>query len=215
MEGARIVQRRYEYKYLLNRHEAFLFYTKVKAFSTYDKYCNDEGFYMVYSTYFDDFFDRSLMEKINGLQKHTKIRLRTYNDEKHYKLEVKEKSGDIVYKRSYPLSEKEGDSILHQPSLIKNYLSDYHLFTLLGKSHTVRYKRYVLLYQPFNVRITFDYEIACQKHLNSQYVHVANQDEVIVEIKFNGNLPDIIESLMGELGQRQSLSKYAASRLMY
>jgi hypothetical protein len=209
------VESRFEYKYLLNRHEAFLFYQQLKAFSVVDEYCNEEGFYYVTSVYFDDYFNQSLTEKIDGLMHHRKIRLRHYNDGTSYKIEVKDKSGDLVRKNTVNIGLGEANEILSNPDKIKHYLDEYYSFTKLEQSHTVKYKRYVLKYPKTNVRITFDYEVACKKESESLFVHVLNQDQVVVEVKYNDVLPDMIESLMGNLGMRQSVSKYSAARLMY
>jgi SPX domain protein involved in polyphosphate accumulation len=96
---------RYEFKYLLNLEQREAIESELAHFMSYDGHVHKEleNAYYIRSLYFDNDVATNFYEKIDGLQKRTKFRLRTYgkkfeSDLPIY-LEEKNRNGDRVHKR--------------------------------------------------------------------------------------------------------------------
>lgn len=184
--------------------------------------------YSITSLYFDNCYNQAYKEKINGEATRHKYRIRYYNNDLSYiKLERKSKINQITTKVSVPLSVEEVKKIYNRDLdflLTKNkYL--YHEFYkqlkhgLLKPKVIVKYDREAFIHPVGDLRITFDRQIKTanmQTNIlsNDQYfVDALEQGQSIVEIKFNGVLPDFIRSLIqsGHVMQASS-SKYIFSR---
>ena len=64
--------------------------------------------YRVKSLYFDNYNDKALMEKLDGVNNREKFRLRLYNNDRSFiRLEKKSKRDGICYKESVVISEEE------------------------------------------------------------------------------------------------------------
>ena len=83
----------------------------------------------------------------------------------------------------------------------------------------VDYTREPFIYAPGNVRVTLDYDIrtglGCTDFLNSACVTVPAKDApIILEVKWDAFLPDIIRDAVQIPGRRASaFSKYAVWRV--
>ena len=89
---------------------------------------------------------------------------------------------------------------------------------LLRPRTIVAYRREPFIYGPGNVRVTFDYDIRsgiCNRDMlsgNALLVPV-NPEQVIMEVKYDAFLPDIIRMILQEGTPRaRAFSKYAACR---
>ena len=70
------------------------------------------GSYMITSLYYDDPTGNSLMEKLEGLAKHTKFRLRTYDfSDSVIRLERKVKEGILTQKQSVSIAREQLTSL--------------------------------------------------------------------------------------------------------
>lgn len=84
----------------------------------------------------------------------------------------------------------------------------------------VDYDREALAYAPGNVRVTFDRRIrGCQPQLffseNLPSVPAISPDRVVMEVKYDDYLPDIVNRTLLTLKiKEQAFSKYAACRIM-
>ena len=92
---------------------------------------------------------------------------------------------------------------------------------LLRPRTIVDYKREVFLYKPGNVRITIDRDVRSgrysQRFFDSEIpmMSLMNEGNVILEVKYDAYLPDLIKDCI-QLNQRRysAISKYVASRML-
>lgn len=96
---------RYEFKYVVNTRTARSFEDEIKNFMQYDSFIEelDEKKYPVRSLYFDNIGNSKFYEKIDGLKRREKYRLRTYSAHRDgfndVFFEIKGKQNERTYKR--------------------------------------------------------------------------------------------------------------------
>ena len=89
---------RHEEKYLIDYRQYALLKSRAMEILTPDTH---GGSYIITSLYYDDLMDTALLEKQDGLARHTKFRIRTYNGSRDLiKLERKVKQGIMTQKQS-------------------------------------------------------------------------------------------------------------------
>lgn len=185
------------------------------------------GKYFIRSLYFDNPADKALMEKVNGMSRREKFRIRYYNgDTSVIHLEKKSKIDHLGNKQSAPLTAQQAQSIV-DGELAWMLSSEYPLVReLYSKMSTqgiapktiVDYTREPFIYPAGNVRVTLDYNIRsgmrCTDFLNPDCVTVPVSDAIILEVKWDGFLPDIIRDAVALADRREgAFSKYAACRI--
>lgn len=194
-----------------------------------DEHAGEKGQYVVRSIYFDNADDKALREKIDGVQKREKFRIRYYNDDFSFiVLEKKMKWNSLCMKIDAPLEENECRSILsgdaewmlwHPAGLVRELYCKRKSQQLKARV-LVSYVREAYVYAAGNVRVTFD------SHIRSTLFHQDflektvsdidvsdNPGDVILEVKYDAFLPEIIWSLLQTDGIRQqAYSKYGACR---
>lgn len=74
-----MAQYRHEYKHLLSMAEYYALKMRLSAVMQRDVHAGADGEYRIRSLYFDNYFDKALFEKIDGVNDREKFRLRTYN----------------------------------------------------------------------------------------------------------------------------------------
>lgn len=88
---------RHEMKVFINYSDYISIKSRLKNFAKLDKNASENGVYHIRSLYFDNFNDKSLMEKINGFNNREKFRIRFYNHNHSFiKLEKKVRQMDYV-----------------------------------------------------------------------------------------------------------------------
>ena len=108
-----MINKRHEYKYRINAAQARIIKGVLDPLLKYDKY-SDNGYYIVHSLYFDDINDQAYMDKLNGVNRRAKYRIRYYNDDLTYiNLEKKSKVNGLGSKLKLRLSEDEVNLILN------------------------------------------------------------------------------------------------------
>ena len=185
------------------------------------------GKYLIRSLYFDNLSDKVLKEKVNGMPVREKFRIRYYNgDTSVIHLEKKSKYGHLGTKESAPLTKEQAQSIVSGDTawmldapfpLIQELYSKMQTQGIAPKT-IVDYTREPFIYPAGNVRVTLDYNIRsgmqCTDFLSPDCVTVPVSDAVILEVKWDGFLPDIIKSAVSLANRREgSFSKYAACRI--
>lgn len=80
------IQPRHEYKHRINNMDYFLLRGRLEAIMQRDIHSDKNGEYIVRSLYFDTPKDKALREKINGINRREKFRLRRYIGTKDYYL---------------------------------------------------------------------------------------------------------------------------------
>lgn len=182
------------------------------------------GGYTIRSLYFDDWRDRALWEKLDGVDPRSKFRIRIYNGSDRYiVLEKKHKCGALTKKEQSRLTRAECDRILsgdiqflRDGDTVRQSL--YHGMTE-NREHgktIVEYDRYAFVYEPGNVRITIDKNIRSGVYNTALFgtpLLIRASANHILEVKFDAYLPEIVRLTLSPLDVcRFSLSKYAVCR---
>lgn len=219
---------RHEEKYILDYRQYLMLRNRAMAVLTPDENALD-GSYVITSLYFDDPLDTALYEKLDGLQEHSKFRLRTYGcSSEVIKLERKDKQGIMTKKISARvpiemLPALEGSNMdLAQFSGAAYDLAAQMTAQGLQRSIAVRYRREAFCFPGSDLRLTFDTELqALRPDLESltdptlSGVPVLPANQVIMEIKYNDYLPSFVRKLTNVSCKQLSVSKYALCRARY
>ena len=187
-----------------------------------------DGRYLIRSLYFDSPNDRALREKLDGVSRREKFRIRCYNhDHSVIHLEKKSKMGGLGRKESADLTKAEvrkildGDlqwMLLSEQPLVRELYTKMQTRQLRPRT-IVDYIREPFVYGPGNVRVTMDYDIRTglsgTDFLNPDCITVpAGENAVILEVKWDHFLPALIRSAVGLEDRRVSaFSKYAQCRI--
>ncbi len=218
---------RHEWKHQINHSDLLILRSRLSAITGRDTHAK-EGSYQIRSLYFDNLADKVLREKLDGVNKREKFRIRYYNgDTGLIRLEKKSKTNNLCLKQSTLLTVEQASSIAEgkwdwmatsTDSLIAELYSKIQSQGLRPKV-VVDYIREPFVYAPGNVRVTLDHEIRtglkCTDFLNPDCVTVPIPDSpIILEVKWDEYLPDIIRKAVGLTNRRTgAFSKYAACRM--
>ena len=218
---------RHEWKHELNRLDLLMLRQRLRAVMEPDPHAVD-GRYFIRSLYFDNLRDKALREKLDGVNKREKFRVRYYNgDPSVIHLEKKSKRGGLGTKYSAPLSGDEtrrileGDLawMLNSPHSLVQELYCKMLDQGLRPKTIVDYTREPYIYAPGNVRVTLDYDIrtglSCMDFLDPDCPTIpAGDAPILLEVKWDEFLPDIIRDIVQLPGRHASaFSKYAQCRI--
>lgn len=218
---------RHEWKHQINQSDLLILRSRLSAITGRDSHAKD-GTYEIRSLYFDNLTDKVLREKLDGVNKREKFRIRYYNgDTGLIRLEKKSKTNNLCLKQSIALtieqtrsiSQGEYDWMATSPEPLIQELYSKIISQGLRPKVIVDYIREPFVYAPGNVRITLDYQIRtglkCTDFLNPDCITVPIPDSpIILEVKWDEYLPDIIRKAVGLTNrQAQAFSKYAACRM--
>ena len=216
---------RHEWKHLITWEDMLLLRTRLKAVAKADVHSVD-GKYHIRSLYFDNYADRVLREKIDGVNVREKYRIRYYNgDPSVIFLEKKCKQNGLGYKLQARLSAAEARAITDgnvswmkdtHDGLITQFYSAICSQGLRPKT-IVDYIREPYTYEPGNVRVTLDYDIRtglnCVDFLNPDCIMIPAGEEIVLEVKWDEFLPSVIRSVVQlDDARTTSFSKYQACR---
>lgn len=220
---------RHELKYQISFSDYLSIRQRLRPVMKPDEHVLGDGRYIIRSIYFDNVEDKALREKINGIQKREKFRVRYYNDDLSFiVLEKKLKYNSLCMKIDTRLTEEEYKAILqgdtkwmmrHPAGLVHELYCKMNSQQLRPRV-LVSYIREPYIYGAGNVRVTFDSQIRStlfhRDFLEKEITDIPVMDypgDVILEIKFDAFLPDIIYSLLQTEGIRQqAYSKYGVCR---
>lgn len=186
---------RTELKYIISIERMQDFKQSLKPY--FQKH-RDHSAYNVNSLYFDHITMGSLSEKVEGLSKKHKVRLRYYNDDKSQLwLEHKLKSDNLCLKKRF----KVKDSISIDPSVKPKIMVSYF-----------RQVYECLLDQ--RIRINFDSMIKANQRscidLTPGQTSILNPFQVVFEIKLFGQMPIWLYNCLAEFDlDNVSYSKYS------
>lgn len=219
---------RHEMKYYINYFEMHALKSKISTVLSLDKNSKSLEGYYIRSLYFDGIHDHALYDKNDGIFGREKYRIRIYNgDDSIINLERKSKYGDFISKESARLTRDDYDSILRgQYSVLDNrtepLVRDFYnalQFRLFRPTVIVDYLREAYVFEPGNVRVTFDKEL--RAGINGVdlfddriiYEEILYPEQVILEVKFDHFLPDLVRQLLQpERFVRSAISKYVLCR---
>jgi VTC domain len=220
--------KRHELKYFINPNTYHLLVDRVKPLMDIDPHSTPHQGYFIRSLYFDAWDDACLYEKQSGVKLRQKYRLRLYDTAAdRVKLEIKNKTGDLVHKESawvsknMALAMQQGDyePIRRQDNPVLTKI--YHRFITeqFRPKVTVDYYRDAFTLPHHNIRVTFDKHIAsnttCFNLFSNDLITtpIWPDNRIVLEIKFDTYYPDTLRYAL-ELDQftRAAISKYALSR---
>lgn len=222
------MQARHEYKHSLNYGDYIVLRDKLRYVMHHDPHADQNGEYRVRSLYFDTPGDKALREKIDGVDKREKFRIRRYIGNNGFiSLEKKSKAHGMCYKQSTQLTAEEVAAILMQDltwmSQDERKLIQELYFKMrdeqLQPKTIVEYTREPFLCAAGNVRITFDRDIRTglfSRDFMSDDIPTlkAGDEMVLLEVKYDQFIPDYITEIL-QLGSRRAsaCSKYALCRM--
>lgn len=219
---------RNEWKHQISYSDMLVIRQRMRAVAKLDEHVGAEGSYQIRSLYFDTPSDKALREKIDGVNKREKFRIRYYNgDSSLIQLEKKSKLNGLGNKLSDTITYEEAQSIVDgdiewMPSSGRNLAVELYSKMKsqgLRPKTIVDYTREPFVYPAGNVRVTLDYNIRtglkCTNFLNRDCVTIpAGEPIIILEVKWDEFLPSIIRDAV-QLGSRRSaaFSKYQVCRI--
>lgn len=227
MKGGDFLDYRHEWKHMISYADMLVLRQRLQAIMHLDKNAID-GKYFIRSLYFDTPGDTALRNKIDGVSRREKFRIRYYNhDTNLINLEKKSKLAGLGNKQSVNLTVEESQKIVDGDIewMLKAKHSLLHELYLKMKMQQLRpktivdYIREPFVYAPGNVRVTLDYDIrtalGCTDFLNPDCPTIpAGDSTIILEVKWDEFLPDIIRSAIQLEGRRvTAFSKYAQCRI--
>ena len=218
---------RHELKHSINHLDDLVLSARLRRLFDHDAHADSRGVYRVSSLYFDTPGDRALRQKIDGVDRREKFRLRYYGEEPaFFRLEKKCKVNGLCGKRSARLGAGAARRLLAgdtdfllesgDPLLIEFYSKLRG--ELLAPRTIVTYAREAFVYEPGNVRITIDRDLrtglASTDFLNAGLWHAPVSDGLaVLEVKYDAFLPELARLAVQLPNRRMSaFSKYAACR---
>lgn len=217
---------RHEWKHEISFPDLLTLRQRLGAVAQADRHAVG-GTYQIRSLYFDTPSDRVLLEKVNGVSRREKFRIRYYNgDLSVVHLEKKSKLGGLGNKQSAALSVPEVSAILggeldwmlcSDRPLVRELYSKMRTEQLRPKT-IVDYTREPYIYPAGNVRVTLDYDIrtglGCSGFLDPGGTIPAGDAPMILEVKWDAFLPSVIRDAIQLEGRHASaFSKYAQCRI--
>ena len=218
---------RHECKFEISYSDLLMLKARLSAVAKKDVHTTN-GVYEIRSLYFDNLNDIALMEKINGMNRREKFRIRYYDKDTNFiKLEKKSKINHLSQKKSVNLTKAQVQDILDgnydwmiecKEPLLQEFYSKIKTKGLRPKT-IVEYTREPFVFPYGNVRVTLDYNIrtssSCHNFLNPVGVTLPVKDApIILEVKWDEYLPDVIKDVIQMNNHSQgAFSKYAACRI--
>lgn len=218
---------RHEWKHVISRADMLILRTRLRAVMQPDPHAVG-GTYFIRSLYFDTPSDAALREKLDGVSRREKFRIRYYNlDPSVIHLEKKSKLAGLGSKQSAPLTAEETQQIIdgditwmladHRP-LVRELYAKIRTRQLQPKT-LVDYTREPFIYAPGNVRVTLDYNIrtglGSTALLDPSCPTIpAGDSPILLEVKWDAFLPDVVrDAVQLESRQAAAFSKYAQCRV--
>lgn len=222
---------RHEIKFIISKQMSLILKQRLALAMNVDKNSvNLDNTYFIRSLYFDDINSTAYYEKIDGVLYRKKYRIRIYNNDSSFiRLERKWKHNNMTSKDQLKISKENCinlltnqfdniDKELLNNSLMKEFITDIKVFGL-KPSVIVDYKRLAYTYNISEVRITFDERIKSGLYncnlfnMNRITYDVIDNNEVVLEVKFNEVLPEHISIILQTIPMyRQAVSKFALCR---
>ncbi len=217
---------RNEYKHVINQSDIIQLRMRLSNVLAHDEHSGEDGTYYVKSLYFDNYMDKALKEKVDGVNKREKFRIRYYNNDTTFiRLEKKSKLNGLCHKESVPIGLEEVQGILDgdiafllssEHNLMRELYAKMH-YQLLRPKSVVAYRRESFVHPLGNVRVTLDSDICgsynVREFLNPDARYLQLYHNTVLEVKWDEYLPQLIRDITQVKSRRCSaFSKYAAVR---
>ena len=220
---------RFEFKYIIKKNVSEAIQNEVKNFTKIDSYANNKSKYLVRSLYFDNNLFSNFHDKVDGVKKRYKFRIRTYTDNDNFNtplfLEMKGRNNLRTYKIRTKIKKNDLNLFYKQKNLLNlkykylnNKLIEQYIFDSYKKKIIpkvlIDYNRLPLINKNgLYFRLTFDSDIkACSSNNifsrdNSWKICIAGND--ILEVKFDFTIPPWFHRIIQSYQlKRISVSKF-------
>lgn len=223
---------RFEYKYIIPLAKLEQLRALVTPFMTLDKYAAEVGGeYTVRSIYFDTPDLACYYDKLAGVNRRNKVRLRGYNiegDEGTVFFEIKKKVNEPLFKNRAKMTYGEARNLIEGQALEDDTQENarrflYHLYARrMFPIVTVIYERepyqFIIKEKDNDLRITFDKNLRAVANPSLEDLYEEEnavpvlEGFFIMEIKFNQYLPAWVRAMVASMGLfKGPASKYAMS----
>ncbi|RKJ76911.1 polyphosphate polymerase domain-containing protein [Butyricicoccus sp. 1XD8-22] len=222
----RMTEYRHEWKHEITFCDMLAIRQRMRAIAKADRHAY-EGSYGIRSLYFDNLTDKALREKLDGVNRREKFRIRYYNgDVRVIHLEKKCKLDGLGTKASASITAQEAQALIDGDlswmldsgrPLVAELYSKMRSQGLRPRT-IVDYTREPFIFGPGNVRVTLDYNIRtgldAVDFLDASCVTVpVPGSPIILEVKWDEFLPAVIRDAVQLRGRRTAaFSKYAVCR---
>lgn len=220
---------RHELKYEITYSDYLAIRSRLRNIATLDAHVGPTGTYKIRSLYFDNYTDKALREKLDGLNVREKFRIRYYNDDtSRITLEKKSKVHGMCRKEQARITKEECEAMFvgqwevlqrHSNPLIQELYQKIKIQQMKPRV-IVDYIREPYIYELGNVRVTFDSQIKTGLYsmdfLNPDVpmIDAGTERTMILEVKYDEYLPEIIQmAIQFATTSQRSFSKYAMSRM--
>ena len=221
LPGAAQQRMRHELKYIISTGGARYLQHELSRTMDTDPHAGPDGSYFIRSLYFDDVHFTAYRDKLNGVEKRAKYRLRYYNfDPGFLVLEKKEKLRDMTRKTSVRVTQEEALAMLREGRVPETDIPLLQEFDALWREGLrpcvlVDYDRHVFAHCVGNTRITLDRNVRtspCKTELFDRglaMMPVLGEGQVILEVKYDDQFPTHAGYLLDDLPrERLAVSKF-------
>lgn len=217
---------RNEIKFYLNSADAVLLERRLSAVLKKDRFTYENGSYSVQSIYFEDPSISSFYEKLDGIENRCKYRIRYYNNDFSFiRLEKKAKRSNLCEKHGtsvdFPTAEQLCACSFEPMNSTDDVLQDFSRrirYEGFRPMIYIAYYRKAFTYPASGVRITLDSQVSAERFCapfgTGQFapIPILEQNETVLEVKFNNFLSPHISDLLADIPkQASSISKYCKS----
>lgn len=219
---------RHELKYRIDRLQYDVLRKNLATVLEPDPHMETNGRYHIRSLYFDDFRNSAFWDKLAGVYKRKKYRIRIYNhSDTVIKFERKTKIQNFILKETVRITRAEADRIIagdvdfladSKDRLLRDFYQE-HRCNLMRPVSVVEYDRVAYFHPVGNVRITFDTGLRMGLGSISFFncdictMSIIRESDVILEIKYDEVLPQFICGLFPEtIRSKTAVGKFIICR---
>jgi hypothetical protein len=220
---------RHELKFIISKQAALMLKSRLSMVMDIDRNNRwEDKTYLIRSLYFDDVSSSAFYDKMDGVWLRKKYRIRYYNHDPSYiVLEAKHKHDQMTYKQQQVINQRIAQDLSEghtqrieakEGTLLAQFLQDIETHHLIP-SVMVDYFRLAYVFEPLDVRVTFDEYIKSGLYTSDLFsrdfpgVPILMDNEVVLEVKFNEIMPDFIRIVLETVPKcRMAISKFAICR---
>jgi len=219
--------RRKEVKYFVSRPDFLAAESVLDKALERDSHDRGKG-YFIRSLYFDTLENRAFEEKMAGVERRKKIRLRIYDlKAKMAKLEIKNKVNDCILKESIWVKREDAERLQsgdfealleYEGGIARKAYAELRKYCYRPVV-VIDYIRHAFVYPFNNTRITFDTNLKANNiDLNMFDSEIfmkplLDRGLAVMEVKFDGFIPGIVRELAAIKSCNSAISKYCIGRL--
>lgn len=227
VKGQSIQVKRLEAKYFVNSAEARAMAGALGNTLERDGYDRGQG-YFIRSLYFDSLENRAFEEKMAGVERRKKFRLRLYDfGSGRVKLEVKNKFNNSVFKESLWVSKRHAkefqdgnyEALLgYESPLARRVYAEFTQYCYRPVV-VIDYVRQAFVWPFNNVRVTFDSGLKANSIDLNMFDRgifmkpLMAENLSVLEVKFDHFIPEWLKTLIRMRSCNSAVSKYCIGRL--